>query len=72
METVLSIAQLVIALILIVLVLIQDRGEGLSETFGGGQGGFSHGRRGIERITYVATIVGLVLFAIISLANLLI
>lgn len=72
MKTILSIAQLVIALGLIVLVLLQDRGEGLSETFGGGGGGFSQSRRGFERITYVVTIIGLVLFAGISLANLLI
>ena len=70
MDTIFSIAQLVIAIILIVLVLVQEKGGGVGEAFGGG-GGFEQQRRGIEKHLHIATIVGLVLFIAISLANLL-
>jgi len=73
MQSIIGIIQLVVAVILIVLVILQDRGEGLSDTFGGGGGsGFSSRRRGFENAIHVATIVGVVVFALTSLANLLI
>jgi len=71
MKTILTIVQLVVALVLIILVLLQDRGEGLSETFGGGGGSGTFVRRGFERISHIATIVGIIIFAATSLANLL-
>jgi protein translocase SecG subunit len=71
MKTIVSIIQLVTAAALVILVLLQDRGEGLSETFGGGGGGFSVRRRGLEKIVYIATIASIVIFAVTSLANLL-
>lgn len=70
MSNSISIAQLVIAVILIVLVLIQEKGTGVGETFGGG-GGFTQQRRGIEKYLHIATVIGLVLFIATSLANLL-
>lgn len=70
MKTVISIAQLAIAVILIILVLIQEKGSGVGETFGGGSG-FTQQRRGIEKYLHIATIIGLILFIATSLANLL-
>lgn len=73
MSSIISIIQLIIAAMLIVLVLIQDRGDGLSETFGGsGMGGFTAQRRGMERILHIATVVGIALFGVTSLAILLV
>ena len=72
MHTIISIVQIAIAVILIALVLIQDSGSGVGESFGGGGANFSHQRRGIERITHIATIIGLIIFALSSLALLLI
>ncbi|BCX15932.1 MAG: hypothetical protein KatS3mg098_161 [Candidatus Parcubacteria bacterium] len=72
MKNIISIAQLVISLILIVLVLLQERGGGISETFGGQEGGFSTRKRGLEKWIYLATLFFLFLFAAVSLANLLI
>ncbi|OGM90608.1 preprotein translocase subunit SecG [Candidatus Wolfebacteria bacterium RIFCSPHIGHO2_01_FULL_48_22] len=70
MSTILSVAQLAIAVILIILVLVQERGGGVGEAFGGGAE-FTTQRRGIEKYLHTATIVGLVLFIATSLANLL-
>ena len=62
-STILSIVQLVLALLLVVAVLLQQRGTGLSSSFGG-EGNVFAARRGVERILFGATIV----FAILSLA----
>jgi protein translocase SecG subunit len=70
MDTIFSIAQLAIAVILIVLVLVQEKGGGVGDAFGGG-GGFETQRRGMEKHLHIATIIGLILFIAVSLANLL-
>ena len=71
MATLIKIAQLVIAAALIVLVLLQERGSGISESFGGsGEAGFYQHRRGLEKVIFTATLIGLALFAGTSLASL--
>jgi len=68
----LTIFQVIIAVILIALVLIQERSSGMSGLFGGGgDGGAYQQRRGIEKSVFIATIVMATLFAGISIANLL-
>ncbi|MDD5547795.1 MAG: preprotein translocase subunit SecG [Candidatus Pacebacteria bacterium] len=68
-----SIIQLVFAVLLIVLVLIQERSSGLSGAFGGsGDGGFYHTRRGLEKIIFFATIVSAIAFAGLALVDLVI
>jgi protein translocase SecG subunit len=70
MKQIISIIQIATALLIIILTLVQDRGEGLSSTFGGEGGGFQQGRRGIEKIMHWTTIAGLIVFAATSVANL--
>ncbi|HPW34186.1 MAG TPA: preprotein translocase subunit SecG [Candidatus Paceibacterota bacterium] len=70
MNTAFKIAQLVLSVLIIILILLQERGGGVSEAFGGGGSGFYQQRRGIEKYIYIGTIVCLVLFAAVSLANL--
>ena len=73
MKEVITIAQLVISVVLIILVLLQEKGGGLSGAFGGSEAsGFAPRKRGLERLIYFATLAFLILFAVISLANLLI
>jgi protein translocase SecG subunit len=72
MKDILSIAQVIIACAIVVLVVVQERGSGMGETFGESGGGFSSQRRGIEKGIFVATIIALVLFIAVSLANILI
>jgi protein translocase SecG subunit len=65
----LSYSQLVISLFLVTSILMQNRGSGLSATFGGGFGGF-HTKRGIEKFLYWISVVLGILFILNSLASL--
>lgn len=62
------ILQIVSAVALIALILLQQRGSGLSSTFGG-EGGFLsyRSRRGFEKFIFSLTIAVSVLFFFISL-----
>ncbi len=75
MKTAISIIQIITAITLIAIVLIQDRGEGMGEALGGSQpggGDFTHTKRGMEKILYTTTIALLVIFALTSVSMLLI
>lgn len=66
---IISILQIIISVILIVLILFQERGSGLSGIFGGSGEGFYQTRRGLEKIIFIATIVLIVFLAGLSLAD---
>ncbi len=66
----LTILQFIIAILLIVIVLLQQRGTGLSGLFGG-SGDVYKTKRGIEKTLFVFTIVLVVLFLGSGLAILL-
>jgi len=68
MRTVLFVTQIVFSLLLLVSILSQQRGGGLSSTFGGGQGSFHASKRGAEKVLHIATIVLAVLFVLNSIA----
>lgn len=70
-DMLISVLQIVISLILIVLILLQEQSSGLSGVFGGGEGEFYQKRRGMEKLIFRATIVLVIIFAGLSLANLL-
>ena len=61
--------QIFIAVLLITAVLIQARGAGLGEAWGGSSEFFTS-RRGMEKIIFLATIVLAALFLLISIVNL--
>jgi preprotein translocase subunit SecG len=63
-----AIGQDIIAVFLIVAILLQARGSGLSATFGGDSSVY-RSRRGIERRLWQFTIVLAVLFCFLSLAG---
>lgn len=67
----LTIAQLIVSVLVIVLVLLQERESGVSGLFGGSEGGFYKTRRGLEKFIFTATLVLIGMFAILSLLNLL-
>jgi protein translocase SecG subunit len=69
-QFVLTIAQIVISMILIVLILLQERSAGMSGIFGGDGGGIYQTRRGIERIAFGSTVVFAIIFAVVSIAQL--
>ena len=61
MQTFLLILQAVISILLSLAILTQQRGTGLSATFGG-SGGFYTSKRGAEKVLSNATVVLAVLF----------
>lgn len=63
----LNIAQLIIAVSLIISILLQNRGTGLSGIFGGGGNVFA-AKRGLEKKLFYATIVLATLFFVVSLS----
>lgn len=69
--SVLNIGQAITAIIVIVLILLQQRGSDAGTLFGGGGGaGFYQRRRGIEKAIFIATIIFVAIFAILSAAHL--
>ena len=63
--------QVVISVALILLILLQNRGGGLSGLFGGSSNVYM-AKRGLEKKLFTATIVMAILFFVISLINIII
>jgi protein translocase SecG subunit len=61
MQSVLIIFQVIISILLSLAILTQQRGSGLSATFGG-SGGFYTSKRGAEKVLSTATVVLTILF----------
>ncbi len=61
-----KIAQIVVSVLLIVAILLQNRGAGLGSAFGG-SGGVYLTKRGLEKKLFIATIVLAVLFFSLSI-----
>jgi len=61
MTTVLTVVQIILSILLVAAILLQQRGTGLSATFGG-EGNVYRTKRGLERILFAATIVLAALF----------
>ncbi len=68
MDPILAFGQIIVSIALIVAILLQARGTGLSSTFGGDSAVY-RSRRGVERRLWQFTIVLLVLFIVFSLAS---
>jgi preprotein translocase subunit SecG len=68
-KTYLYLAQIVIAIALTVLVLLQARDAGLSSMFGGGDMGVYKTRRGVEKTMFNATIVLGIVFLALALVS---
>lgn len=71
MKNYLLIAQIFVAVFLIIFILLQQRGQALGSAFGGG-GGFYASRRGLEKKLFWATIIFGALFIALALLNLVI
>lgn len=69
---ILSLIQIAVAIALVVTILMQNRGSGLSGLFGGGGENVYLAKRGMERKLFQATIVLSILFFVISLINVII
>lgn len=63
-----SIIQIITAILLIILILLQNQGSGLGEVFGG-DGNVFRKKRGIEKLLFQFTIITAILFFGVSLAR---
>ena len=68
MNPFLAIGQIVVSIAVMVAILLQARGTGLSSTFGGDSAVY-RSRRGVERTLWQFTIVLIALFVLFSLAS---
>ena len=68
MRNVIAIVQIIISILLAAAILLQQRGTGLSATFGG-EGNIYRTKRGLEKVIFAATIVLAVIFFASALAN---
>jgi preprotein translocase subunit SecG len=63
-----SIAQIIVSILLVAVILLQERSSGLSGVFGG-DSEFYHTRRGLEKIIFWSTIVLAITFGVLSLIS---
>ena len=66
---VIFISQIVVSVLLILSILLQHRGAGLSAVFGG-SGNIYRTKRGLEKGLFLATIILAILFVAIGVVNL--
>lgn len=71
MKEFLLIVQIILSVLLTIFILLQASGAGFGATWSGG-GETYHTRRGLEKIVFYLTIVGVVLFILVSLAGFLV
>lgn len=69
MQNTLYIIQIVISVVLIALILIQQKGAGLGAAFGGDSGSVYRTKRGAEKTIFRLTIIFSILFLLTALAN---
>lgn len=69
MVKILSLVQIVLSILVIIFILLQNRGEGLAGVFGG-LGEFYATRRGLEKLIFWLTFVLVGLLALSTLFNL--
>ena len=66
-----NISEIVISILLIISILLQNRGAGLSSTFGGDFGGY-YSKRGFEKFLVRLSVVLAIIFIGLAIANLIV
>lgn len=69
--SILHIAQIIVSLLLIVAILMQSKGTGLSAVFGG-EGNVYRTKRGAEKTIFIFTIILVIAFLGLGIVNVLI
>ena len=67
MVTYLYLAQIILAITIIILVMLQAKDAGMGNVFGGGDMGVARTRRGVEKTLFNATIAIGIVFLLLSL-----
>ena len=65
-EDYINIAQILVAILLSVVILLQAKGSGIGSALGGGTSGSFRTRRGVEKTLFQLTIVIAVIFLIVA------
>lgn len=68
MQKIINILEIIVSLLLIIAILLQNRGAGLSGTFGGNFGGY-YTRRGFEKFLVTFSIILSSLFIILAISS---
>jgi len=63
-----NILQIIISVLLVISILMQNRGSGLSAAFGGDFGGY-HTKRGFENFLFYFSVTLSVLFVVLAVLN---
>ncbi len=63
-----NILQILVSVLLIISILLQNRGAGLSATFGGDFGGY-YTKRGFEKFLFYSSVLMSLLFLILAIAG---
>lgn len=71
MQQILNIIQIIVSVLIIIAILLQQQGSGLSQTFGG-EGNVYRTKRGIQKFLFISTIILAVIFLATALINTLI
>lgn len=71
LQNILTIIQVILAVLLVAVIMLQQKGAGIGEAFGGSSGMFST-RRGVDLILHRVTIVVSILFFAIAIALLIV
>ncbi len=69
-SSLLPLAQIVVAILLMIAILMQSKGAGLGGAFGGTGGGVYLTKRGLEKKLFIATIILAAIFILLSLGAL--
>ncbi len=67
LKDILTVAQTIIAVLIIVLVILQNRGSGLGSAFAGGETAVFRARRGAEKLMHNTTVILCILFFFLSI-----
>ena len=63
----LAVIQILLAVAIVILILLQERSSGISGLLGGDGGGYYQARRGMEKTIFIATIVLAVVFVALAI-----
>jgi preprotein translocase subunit SecG len=72
MQTYLNIVQIILAVVLVVLVLLEVRSSGMGGVFGGSQTSLIRKRRGPELLLFRLTVITSILFFLVAIVNVLV
>ncbi len=72
MLKIINFTQIVVSVLVIALILIQNKGGGIGSVFGGGDSNVMYTKRGPEKWIFYATVAATALFIILGIVNLII